>query len=70
MDLQSVCAGICICIVALGVIWVCKKEVEDWLCYYIRKQIANSVDIWELSKLTADHSKRLKAIEDSLSEEE
>ena len=68
--MQSVCAGICGCVVVLGVIWVCKNAVEDWLYYYIRKQIANSVDIWQLSKLTADHSKRLKAIEDSLSEEE
>lgn len=70
MDLQSVCAGICVCIVALGVIWVCKNAVEDWLYYYIRKQIANSVDIWQLNALMEKYSKRLKAIEDSLSEEE
>lgn len=70
MDVSAMLVGAAGCMAIILVLWLCKKLLEDWIAYLASKTIDDSSTIWQLKELVKNHSERIKAIEDSLSEEE
>lgn len=70
MDVSAMLVGAASCLAIILVLWLYKKLLEDWIAHLASKTIDDSSTIWQLTKAIENHDKHIKAIEDSLNEEE